>query len=452
MPNSNLPNYPSFMLSLIQRHRLFGWFLAVALACMAASGPVAAGPIAIEIIGGGANQIPITVVPFAGEERFTQRMAQIISADLQRSGLFRLGSVGSVRPLPVEPSDINYRYWKNEGTETMVIGAVTEKTDGHVEVQFRLMDITKPSQLLGFSYTVSVPQLRNTAHKIADQIYEKLTGDVGVFATKICYVTKADNRFELQVADADGFNSDFILAHREPIISPQWSPDGTHIAYVSFERRKPIVFVHNLLDGTRTVLANYEGSNSAPTWMPDGKKLALVLTKDGTSNIYLIGADGKGLVRLTNTQAIDTEPSFSPDGKFILFTSDRAGTPQIYRMRADGQGEAERMTFDGTYNVTPRYSPDGKSFIFIHREEGRFNVALQEIATRQMQILTAGSLDQSPTYAPNGKMILYASEVKGRGILAAVSSDGRIKQRITAQSGDIREPAWGPLPNNRRKE
>jgi TolB protein len=175
-----------------------------------------------------------------------------------------------------------------------------------------------------------------------------------------------------------------------------------------------------------------------------------VLTKDGTSNLYLIQADGSGLIRLTNNQSIDTEPSFSPDGKYILFTSDRAGTPQIYRMRADGQGEAERQTFDGTYNVTPRYSPDGKSFIFIHREEGRFNVAVQDIASHQMQILTAGSLDQSPTYAPNGKMILYASEVKGRGILAAVSSDGRIKQKITAQSGDIREPAWGPLSINRQ--
>ncbi len=426
--------------------------LAAVLAALAHGAPAVAGPLAIEIIGGGANQIPITVIPFGNEERFAQRVSQIVAADLNRSGLFKLGSVGSVRPLPVEPADINYKYWKGEGTDTMVIGRVSEKSDGKLELQFRLMDIGKQSQLLGFSYTVSVPQLRLTAHKIADQIYEKLTGDVGVFATKICYVTKGDNRFELQVSDADGVNSDFILAHKEPIISPQWSPDGTRIAYVSFERRKPIVFVHNLLDGTRTVLANYEGSNSAPSWAPDGKKLAVVLTKDGTSNIYAINADGTGLSRLTNTQSIDTEPAYSPDGKYILFTSDRAGSPQIYRMRADGQGDAERLTYEGNYNVTPRYSPDGKSFIFIHRNEGQFNVAVQDIASRQMQILTGGGLDQSPTFAPNGKMVLYASEVKGRGILAAVSSDGRIKQRFTAQSGDIREPAWGPLSNNRRKE
>jgi len=448
MSTFNLPAHPSSM----SLSRFFACYAAAALIlCLLCSRTIAA-PLAIEIFGGGASQIPITVVPFAGEERFAQRMSQIISADLQRSGLFKLGSIGSVRPLPAEPSEINYRYWKNEGTETMVIGSISEKSDGRAEVRFRLIDIAKQSQILGFSYLITVPQQRMTAHKIADLIYEKLTGDAGVFATKICYVTKSENRFELQVADADGFNSDFILAHREPIISPQWSPDGARIAYVSFERRKPIVFVHNLLDGTRTVLANFEGSNSAPSWAPDGKKLAIVLTKDGTSNLYVIGAEGSGLVRLTSGQSIDTEPSFSPDGKTILFTSDRAGSPQIYRMRADGQGEAERLTFEGSYNVTPRYSPDGKSFIFIHRNEGRFNVAVQEIASRQMQILTAGGLDQSPAYAPNGKMILYASEIKGRGILAAVSSDGRIKQRITAQSGDIREPAWGPLPNNRRKE
>lgn len=408
-----------------------------------------AAPLTIEIIGGGANQIPITVLPLAGEDRFIERISQVVSADLQRSGMFRLGSVGSVRPLPAEPSEINYRHWRNERAETLVIGKVIERSDGRVEVQFRMMDVVKQSQVLGFSYTVSVPQLRVTAHKIADMIYEKLTGDAGVFATKICFVTKNDKRFELQVADSDGYNANFILAHREPIISPQWSPDGSRIAYVSFEKQKPIVFVHNLIDGTRSIVANYPGSNSAPSWSPDGRKLAVVLSKDGISNIYTINADGSGLARITNTQSIDTEPAFSPDGRHILFTSDRAGGPQIYRMRADGSGQAERMTFEGTYNVTPRYSPDGKSFIFIHRNEGRFNVAIQDLATRQMQILTSGGLDQSPTFAPNGRLILYASDVKGRGILAAVSSDGRIKQRITAQSGDIREPAWGPLSNNR---
>jgi TolB protein len=408
--------------------------------------------LSIEIIGGGAQQIPITVLPFGEEDRFTQRVSQIVSADLQRSGMFRLGSQGSVRPFPTEAQEVDYRYWRNEGTQTLVIGRVIERADGKLEVRFRMLDVGRQSQVLGYAFTVSVTQLRVTAHKIADLIYEKLTGDVGVFATKICYVVKSGETFELQVADADGFNPQVVHRYREPIISPQWSPDGSRIAYVSFEQKKPIVYVLNVFDGTRKVLASFEGSNSAPAWSPDSRRLAVTLTKDGTSQIYLIDVDGEGLSRITYSPSIDTEPNFSPDGRYIMFTSDRAGSPQIYRMAVDGSGDPERMTFEGSYNVTPRHSPDGKSFVFIHRSEGRFNVALQDIATRQVQLLTIGSFDQSPTFAPNGKMILYASLLKGRGILAAVSSDGRIKQRITAQAGDIREPAWGPLLNNRRKE
>jgi TolB protein len=410
--------------------------------------------LTIDVIGGGASQIPITVLPFGGEERLpqAQRLSQVVSADLQRSGMFRLGGQGSVRPFPTEAGEVDYRYWRNEGAETLVVGRVTERTDGNLEVRFRMLDVAKQSQLLGYSFSVTMPQLRLTAHKIADLIYEKLTGDVGVFATKICYVVKRGELYELQVADADGFNPQVVHRYKEPIISPQWSPDGSRIAYVSFEQRKPIVYVLNVFDGSRKVLASFEGSNSAPAWSPDGRRLALTLTKDGSSQIYLINADGGGLERLTYSPSIDTEPNFSPDGRFLLFTSDRAGSPQIYRMRVDGSGDPERMTFEGTYNVTPRHSPDGRSFVFIHRNEGRFNVAIQDVETRQVQLLTAGNLDQSPTFAPNGKMIMYASETKGRGILAAVSSDGRIKQRITAQAGDIREPAWGPLLNNRRKE
>jgi TolB protein len=408
--------------------------------------------LSIEIIGGGAQQIPITVLPLGGEDRFAQRLSQVVAADLQRSGIFKLGSQGAVRPFPSEASEVNYRYWQNEGAQMLVIGRVIERTDGKVEVRFRMLEVAKQSQLLGYSFTVSVPQLRLTAHKIADLIYEKLTGDVGVFATKICYVVKSGETFELQVADADGFSPQVVHRYKEPIISPQWSPDGSQIAYVSFEQKKPIVYVLNVFDGSRKVLASFEGSNSAPAWSPDGKRLAVTLTKDGTSQIYLMNVEGGEVNRLTFSPSIDTEPNFSPDGRYLLFTSDRAGSPQVYRMRVDGSGEPERMSFEGGYNVSPRYSPDGKSFVFIHRNEGRFNVALQDIATRQVQLLTSGNLDQSPTFAPNGKMILYASETKGRGILAAVSSDGRIKQRITAQAGDIREPAWGPLLNNRRKE
>jgi TolB protein len=426
--------------------RAFWHIAACCLLCLSAA--TARAQLTIEIIGGGSDQIPITVLPLAAEDKFQQRISEVVSADLSRSGRFRVQDIGSVRPLPSEPNEVNYRYWKNRGSQSLVIGKVTPRQDGKVEVRFRMLDTAKEAQVVGYAYTIAVPQLRAIAHKIADIIYEKLTGEPGVFSTRIAYVARFPQRFELHVADADGFNSQFILAHKEPIISPAWSPDGTRIAYVSFEQRRSIIFVHNLVDGTRRVLAAYEGINSAPSWSPDGKRVALTLSKDGVSQIYLINPDGTNLTRLTNSNSIDTEPSFSPDGRHILFTSDRGGSPQIYRMGASGDS-VERMTFEGNYNVTPRYSPDGKTFAFIQRAASRYSLAIMDIATHQTQILTDSPLDGSPAFAPNGRLILYASIVGGHGILAAVSSDGRIKQKITASAQDVREPAWGPLVNSR---
>jgi TolB protein len=428
------------------KHRGSWRIVASLLLCLCSA--TARAQLTIEIIGGGGDQIPITVLPLADEEKFQDRISQIVSADLARSGRFKIQEIGSVRPLPSEPAEVNYRYWKNRGSQTLVIGRVIPRPDGKVEVRFRMLDTAKEAQSVGYAYTIVAAQMRAIAHKIADTIYEKLTGEPGVFSTRIAYVARFTQRFELHVSDADGFNSQFILAHREPIISPAWSPDGTRIAYVSFEQGRSIVFVHNLVDGSRRVLAAYDGINSAPAWTPDGKRLALALSKDGVSQIYMIDADGSDLTRLTNSNAIDTEPSFSPDGKYILFTSDRGGSPQIYRMSVTGNS-VERMTFEGGYNVTPRYSPDGKSFAYIQRSQGRYSLALMDLATRQSVILSDSSLDGSPAFAPNGRLILYASIVGGHGILAAVSSDGRIKQKITASAQDVREPAWGPLVGNR---
>lgn len=406
--------------------------------------PAARAVLTIEIVGSGGTQYPIAIAPFRAEGGLPQSISSVVAADLVRSGVFRVVDAGGVNP-PYEPQEVNYPTWRARGAEAIVIGTVSALSNDRYDVRFRLMDVAKQQQLAGFAYTVSGAQLRLTAHKIADVIYEKLTGDKGVFSTRIAYIVKTGARYELQVADADGFGSRTAYYSSEPIISPTWSPDGKRLAYVSFQNRKPIVYVQDVETGQRRAVANYWGSNSAPAWSPDGKTLAVVLTKDGGSQIYFLNPEGKGEPRrVTRSAAIDTEPAFSPDGDLLIFTSDRGGTPQIYGMPVTG-GEPRRLTFEGTYNVSPRFSPDGKSFTFIQRNSGRFNVAVQDLATRQVQVLTDGTLDESPSYAPNGRMILYATEVKGRGMLSAVSSDGRVKQRLTATGGDVREPAWGPL-------
>ena len=404
----------------------------------------ATAQLSVEITGAGANRIPLAVSGFEGERIVSQALVSVVRADLERSGMFRMIEAGSA-PLG-ETAAISFGDWRGKGADALVVGSVLPQAEGRYDTRFRLHDVSKQALLTaqGFAHSASPYQLRATAHRIADAIYEKLTGEPGVFSTRIAYVVKSTGRFELQIADADGANPQSPLTSREPIISPIWSPDGGRLAYVSFESKKPVVYVHDLSTGRRHVAANFKGSNSAPAWSPDGKTLAVVLTKDGGSQLYTVNADGSGIARIASSTGIDTEPRYSPDGQWIYFTSDRGGSPQIYRVPAAG-GSAERITFNGSYNVTPRPSPDGKSLAFISRENGRFQLSLMDIASRQVQILTDSAKDESPSFAPNGRMILYATEIGGRGVLAAVSSDGSVKQRLSVQAADVREPAWGPF-------
>ena len=400
--------------------------------------------LSIEITGAGANRIPIAIAAFAGEGALPPGITAIVRADLERSGLFRALEVPPLVPQPTEASNVNYAEWKSRLADALVLGSVAARADGRFEVRFRLYDVVKQSPIGGVAYTMSRDQLRATAHRIADYAYEKLTGEKGVFSTKIAYVVKRGTRYELQVADADGANEQAMLVSNEPIISPAWSPNGKRIAYVSFQNKKPIVYVQDVEVPKQNVVANFKGSNSAPAWAPDGAKLAVALSRDGNSQLYLINPDGSNPRRLSNSGGIDTEPNFSPDGQWLYFTSDRGGSPQIYRMPAAG-GEAQRVTFEGSYNVSPRVSPDGKSLAYIMRNGGKFQAALLDLNTRQVQVLTDSEFDESPSFAPNGRQILLATVIGGRGVLSAVSSDGRVKQRLTLSAGDVREPAWGPL-------
>jgi TolB protein len=428
----------------------------IALLCVLAGlAAPARAQLTIEITGGGATRIPVAVATFAGDGLLPQALAGVVRADLERSGLFRMVDPG-IGPAPTEAQAISYGDWKTRGADALVVGSISPTADGRFEVRFRLHDIVKQAQLGGVAYTMASAQVRTTAHHISDYVYEKLTGNRGIFSTRIAYVVHRSARTEqgvahgadflLQIADADGANPQTALVSKEPIISPTWSPDGTRIAYVSFENKKPVVYVHSLVTGNRSVLANYKGSNSAPAWAPDGAHLAVVLSRDGGSQMFLLRPDGSDLNRLASSSAIDTEPCFSPDGQSIYFTSDRGGSPQIYRMPATG-GEATRVTFEGSYNVTPRVSPDGKSLAYIARNGGRFQLMLLDLASKQTQVLTEGGADESPSFSPNGKMILYATASGGRGTLSAVSSDGRVRQRLSVQAGDVREPTWGPYGN-----
>ncbi len=416
--------------------------LAALLLCLALP---ARAQLSIEITGAGAQRIPIALVPFAGENALPPGISTIVRADLERSGLFRGLELPPIVPEPTEATNINYAEWRSRLADALLVGSVQPRPDGRYEVRFRLYDVVKQVPLGGVAYTLGKEQLRATAHRISDFVYQKLTGERGVFSTRIAYVVKRGNRFELQISDYDGAGAETALASFEPIISPAWSPDGKRLAYVSFENKKPVVYVHSLVDGKRRVIANFKGSNSAPAWTPDGTRLAVVLSREGGSQMFMINADGGGLRRLATSTAIDTEPRFSPDGQWIYFTSDRGGTPQIYRMPASG-GEPQRITFEGSYNVTPRISPDGKTIAFITRSaEGQFRVALLDLSNRQVQILTDSDRDESPSFSPNGRMILLATVINERGVLSAVSADGRVKQRLSTAAGDVREPAWGPF-------
>ncbi|QNK67704.1 Tol-Pal system protein TolB [Variovorax sp. PAMC26660] len=396
----------------------------------------------VEVSGVGLTQLPIALVPFKGQESSPQKISDIVQADLERSGQFR-GVDASGQALD-EASRPDLSLWRQRTADSLVVGSVSKLADGRFDVRFRLWDVVKGQDLGGQSYTVPQGDLRLASHRIADYVYEKLTGEKGIFSTRIAYVTKGGSRYSLWVADADGENAQAALASPEPIISPCWSSNGQQLAYVSFESRKPVVYVHNVASGQRRLLANFKGSNSAPAWAPDGNSLAVTLSRDGGSQLFSIPATGGEPRRLTQSSSIDTEPVYSADGGTIYFVSDRGGAPQIYKMGASG-GNPTRVTFSGTYNISPSVSGDGRWLAYISRIGGAFKLQVMELATGNVASITDTTADESPSFAPNSKLIVYATHLQGREALMTTTLDGKIKARLAGQAGDIREPDWGPF-------
>ncbi len=405
----------------------------------------------IRITQGVEQALPIAIVPFSLSQPGSPapvNLAGIIADDLTRSGRFNVMDEGDLPQRPNRFEAIQFGDWRKLGMENLLIGALNRTADGDYEVSFRLVDVYREKQIAGLRIRTRSNQLRRTAHQIADIVFEELTDIKGVFATRIAYITvkklSGQEIYALQISDSDGYNPQILLESTEPLLSPAWSPDGKRLAYVSFENKNSAIYVQDIISGMRSKVAANSGINSAPSWSPDGSRLAMTLSKDGNPEVYVLYLDNKLLQRITNNPAIDTEPAWSVDGERLVFTSDRGGSPQIYETEVSGRN-VKRLTFEGGYNARPSYSPDGKYLVMVHGVEGAYRIAILDVRSHHVSVLTGSQLDESPSFSPNGNMIIYATaDSHGTG-LAAVSVDGSIQQQFSRQDEEVREPSWGPL-------
>lgn len=410
--------------------------------------------ITIEITEGVEGAIPISVVEFDSSSlaiNLTTDLAEIITNNLNRSGIFKVLNKEKYRRKPHYSKDVDYSRWRAIGQEYLVVGRVLSKSAGLLDVQFQLLDVLKQKQLLGYSFPVRLSNIRSSAHEISDLIYEKITGIRGAFNTRIAYISarnESSRKYVLQVADTDGYNPQTVLESDEPLMSPSWSPDGKSLAYVSFENKRPEIFIQHLASARRSKVSGFKGINGAPNWSPDGKQLALVLSKDKSPDIYIMNIASKKLTRITTHRAIDTEPVWTADGSALIFTSDRSGSPQLYKVPVSG-GQPKRITFEGRYNTAADLSPDGKNIVMVYGNAGSYKIAQLETETDNLTILTSSNLDESPSFSPNGRMILYASTQGNKGVLYMISLDGKSRHKLSDQLGDIREPVWGPYKKTR---
>ena len=406
----------------------------------------------IEIIDGNPSALPIAIVPFEWQDATpppVDGVDRIVSNDLYRSGLFDPMDTADMPDRPSDPEAIRFGTWRLLKVDYIVIGKVRRAPDGDGhEIVYQLFDVHSQEQLLSRITTVGPGDLRFGAHRVADAIYEKLTGVPGAFSTRIAYVTAtgtgSDIRYELVVADADGYAPQSIVGSPEPLLSPAWSPDGRELAYVSFEKGNSAIYMQDVATGSRELISSGPGINGAPSFSPDGSKMALTLSRTGNPEIFVRDMATGRTQQITDHWSIDTEAVWSPDGNYLYFTSDRGGKPQIYRVSATG-GSPTRVTLQGDYNARASVSPDGRKIAVAQGRGNEYRIAVWDIETERFTILTPGKLDESPSFAPNGSMILYATREGDRGVLSAVSADGNVRQRLILSEGDVREPAWSPV-------
>ncbi|HEX4895847.1 MAG TPA: Tol-Pal system beta propeller repeat protein TolB [Solimonas sp.] len=402
----------------------------------------------ITVTGGDVAALPIAIVPFGQVPEAGLDIAQVVHNDLERSGRFRVLKRQDMLQRPVQPQGVNYPTWRSQGMDNLVVGQVARAENGGLYARFFLLDTVRGAQLLGQEIPIrDISRLREVAHYISDQIYEKLLGVPGYFNTKIAYIASSglgyQRRFQLMMADADGENPREIAASREPLMSPAWSPDRKQLAFVGYERGRSAIYIYTLATGQVRKLIAEPGINGSPAWSPDGKRMAITLSFENNPDIYIVDLVSGARRRITDHYGIDTEPNWSPDGSKLVFTSDRGGRPQVYEISASG-GDPRRVTFLGTQNQDASYSPDGKSLALVNTEGGRFRIGLLDLASGEMRLISDGRLDESPSFAPGGAVVIFATQGARGAELATVSVDGRVRQSLR-QAGDVREPSWSPL-------